>query len=187
MQENKVTYFNYKKVDSTMDIAKLRVKEDWNLLNSGCVVISDIQTKGRGTKGRSWESDSLGGLYYSLIFQPDKIFLNDSEAIQLLVATQLQDVIYTLTSIKSKIKKPNDIVFDNKKLAGILIEASSKANSSLFSYLNIGIGLNINQTNFSVEIKDFATSLFLISGCFFDKKKFVRLLTYQLLKKFKKK
>ena len=118
---------------------------------NGFFVHADFQTKGRGQRGNNWEAIKGKNILMSIILKPN--FLKATDQFQLNMAVSLG----ILAAIKSifqekeihnnlKIKWPNDIYFENKKLGGILIE-----NTILGSNLNcsiIGIGLNINQMVF---------------------------------------
>jgi BirA family transcriptional regulator, biotin operon repressor / biotin---[acetyl-CoA-carboxylase] ligase len=181
MKKRPISYFYFSKVESTMDMAKKKIKQNPELLSSGCVIVSDYQTKGRGTKGRSWVSDNLGGLYYTLIFQPKLFNLTNIDQMQTLVASELKSIIDSIAQLSCEIKKPNDILINKKKVAGILVEASSLANSRLFNYVCIGIGLNLNQKSFGSNLCKSATSLQLEAGKTFEKNDFVQLITTKLL------
>lgn len=118
---------------------------------NGFFVHADFQTKGRGQRGNNWEAIEGQNVLMSIILKPN--FLKATDQFQLNMAVSLG----ILAAIKSifqeneihnnlKIKWPNDIYFENKKLGGILIE-----NTILGSNLNysiIGIGLNVNQLFF---------------------------------------
>ena len=72
-----------------------------------------------------------------------------------------------LLNIKTYVKEPNDIYLDNKKLSGILVETEYCKN--VLNYIIIGIGINVNQTKFPLDISDIATSLYISSGKKIDK------------------
>lgn len=135
------------------------------LLNSstlppeGLVVHADFQTEGKGQMGNEWLVESGKNLTYSCVTYPE--FIHPSEQFYLNMAVSLS-VIELLDEYigNAKIKWPNDIYINNKKIGGILIENSLMGNKLQSSIL--GIGLNINQNSFKGLPN--ATSLFMELG-----------------------
>ncbi|KAF0133710.1 MAG: BirA family transcriptional regulator biotin operon repressor / biotin-acetyl-CoA-carboxylase ligase [Candidatus Saganbacteria bacterium] len=105
------------------------------------MVVAKKQSKGRGKPGSVWYSPE-GGLYFSVIM---KIKDLDMPQITVLTAQSIANVIKREYGIQPEIKKPNDILVDNKKVCGILAEKTKKS-------LIIGVGINLN-------IKDFPEGL----------------------------
>ena len=137
--------FKYKKVSSTNDIAMQKIRQGYK---SG-VIISDKQTHGRGRHGKKWVSNK-GNLFLSIFF-----IINKKIQTSRLVISNLRIIKKILSNyIKSKIKikRPNDITVNKKKICGIL-------NETLFyndlKFLVIGIGINIVS---SPNIKDYPTT-----------------------------
>ena len=128
--------------------------------NENTIIISEEQTAGRGTKGKSWYSDKDSIICSFLIFPQNtkNIDTNFSYDIGSLISNSLN----RLLDIKTYVKKPNDIYLDNKKLSGILVETEYCKN--ILNYIIIGIGINVNQTEFPQDISNIATSLFISSG-----------------------
>ena len=125
--------FKYKKVSSTNDIAMQKIRQGYK---SG-IIISDKQTRGRGQYGKKWISDK-GNLFFSIFF-----IINKKIKISRLVIINLRIIKKILSKyIKSKIKikRPNDITVDKKKICGILNETLFYNN---LKFLVIGIGINI--------------------------------------------
>ncbi len=118
-------------------------------IGHGTVVITDNQTNGKGQRGNHWESQPGKNLTFSILIKPD--FLTVSKQFELTVVTSLA-LITTLSGLgvaPTWIKWPNDIYTENGKIAGILIENIIRANQLEWSIL--GIGLNINQTEFEAH------------------------------------
>lgn len=121
----------------------------------GALIITDHQTHGRGQYERSWETNSGENLTFSIVFEPG----NGNRltvltlACALAVAEQLEDI----TKQQVELKWPNDVLVNENKIAGLLTEASFNGNK--FKRVVIGIGLNVNQTEFSDELTDWATSI----------------------------
>ena len=143
------------------DIIKLEETESTNtfakaLLKSGelcapfTLVYTENQLSGRGRLGRVWLSQKGETLCMSLIAP-----FPHNPAITLLSALGVHRALRTITNADIKIKWPNDLIADNKKLCGILTESTDKA-------AVIGIGINLNTKAFPLEIAHKATSLALI-------------------------
>ncbi len=150
-------------IDSTNDFMK-RLSADQTLDNF-TVVVAENQTHGKGQMGAKWESETGKNLMFSVLVN-DK--LNDISEIFYLnfaVALSIIAVLKNNNIPNLAIKWPNDILSDNKKLAGILIENTFKNNGEINSI--IGIGLNVNQLNFDELPK--ATSMAAIMKTEFDR------------------
>lgn len=102
------------------------------------------QTKGRGQYGNVWENFPDQNLAFSMAVKTFKIPISDS-IFNFRTANILRDFIAKLTQTEVQVKWPNDIILNNKKVSGMLIEKKSAENES---YYIIGIGVNILQTNF---------------------------------------
>ena len=136
-------------VDSTNSEAKRRILKIDNL----SVVSALEQTSGRGQLGNVWTSKAGENLTFSIVlkFADQNIWLNvhDQSVINELTSLSVVDFLGT-HGIEAKIKWPNDIYVGNKKICGILIENS--LSGSHINHSVIGIGLNINQRNFDVNL-----------------------------------
>ncbi|MES2576822.1 biotin--[acetyl-CoA-carboxylase] ligase [Flavobacterium sp. ZE23DGlu08] len=150
-------------IDSTNEFLKgLSNKQE---LENFTVVTAENQTKGKGQMGAVWASETSKNLIMSILV---KDFLEDiCQIFNLNIAVSLA-VIEVLESFKIpnlSIKWPNDIMSYNKKIGGILIENSIKSDGTIISI--VGLGLNVNQTNFENLPK--ASSLAVICNAKFDK------------------
>lgn len=126
----------------------------------GTVVIADQQTKGKGRLDREWHSAKEKGVWLSMILRPNLLpYL--APQLTLVTATILADVLSKYADVQPQIKWPNDILINNKKVAGILTEM--QAEQDQINYVIIGIGLNVNQeiNELPKEIQNKATSLFI--------------------------
>lgn len=146
----KITYIE--EVESTNSYIFERLKT--GSINSGTVVYADIQTKGRGQREKHWTSEAFSNLNASITADVNLWKIKNLISLNHIVSLSVQNVLKKYTS-NVRIKWPNDIMINNKKAAGILIEnlISSTQRKSV-----IGIGININQSVFDVPR---ATSLFL--------------------------
>lgn len=132
-------------VDSTNNFAMGLLKG--MPLEEGAVVTTTRQTRGKGQRGNSWESEPGQNITCSIILRP--VFLDPAKQFDLnrTISLAVADVLSDLLPMSEvKIKWPNDIFVNEKKIAGILIENILGGNR--FSYSVIGIGLNVNQTVF---------------------------------------
>ncbi len=143
--------YYYDSVDSTMDIA-FRLGLEKAL--EGSVVCAEVQKKGKGRLDRAWDSPKGKGIYMSIILRP-KLSLMDTAKLTLLSAVAVCEAIRKMTGVLVNIKWPNDILFENKKMAGILTELNAETDSVKF--IVIGMGINVN-TSLKV-LPENATSL----------------------------
>ncbi len=121
------------------------------------LVIADYQTKGRGQYGKVWESATKQNLTFSFQWYPKNFKVEEGFKISQLVSLVILDTLNQyITPFKANIKWPNDIIIKNKKVCGILIEPSIQ--NSLIQKVVVGIGLNVNQTLFPVNMPN-ASSL----------------------------
>lgn len=128
-------------------------------VTEGTIVYTDHQTKGRGQRGASWNSDFASNLTLSVVLKPQ--FMNAEKAFYLskISALALHDVMAEILpqgQYDIKIKWPNDILVNSRKIAGILIE--NNFHQGYIQHAVIGIGLNVNQKEFA-GLEDKATSV----------------------------
>lgn len=119
------------------------------------VFIAKKQNAGRGRLGRSWVSED-GGIYMTIYIMP-KTKAQDISAITLVAGAALSEAIEN-----SKIKWPNDIILNDKKVSGILVQ--SKISNSGEMAVAVGMGINVNTEAFPRELSDKATSIYKESG-----------------------
>ncbi len=147
----KVIY--YKQTTSTQEVAKEMANKG---VKNGTLIITDKQTNGIGTNGRVWYSNIAKNITMTLIIYPH-CNIEKLEGLTVNLANILKETIKELYNIDLQIKKPNDLLLNNKKIAGILTQAVTYEN--IVKYVLIGIGVNINETEFFPEIQNIATSL----------------------------
>lgn len=143
----------YKEIDSTQN-------EIWRLIKqnapNGTLVMTDIQTMGKGTHGRVWHTDESNNIAFSF-FVKMNCNIKMLEGITIEIAKIIVNILKNKYGIVLNIKEPNDIVYNNKKLGGILTE--TKVNLENVKYLVVGIGINTSQKEFTNDIKTIATSI----------------------------
>ena len=152
----------YDSVDST----NLRIKQMGDEgAPEGTLAVADKQTAGRGRRGRSWDSPSGSSIYMSLLLRPE-IEPDQAPMLTLVMALSVAEGIMdcgdSCGNPDVKIKWPNDIIINGKKLVGILTEMSTQID--YINHVTIGVGINVNLTEFPEEIRETATSLRLECG-----------------------
>ncbi len=142
----RIYYFDI--LDSTQSFAiELASKK----IESGTLVISEKQTHGRGRLDRKWVSPS-GGIWLSLILHPE-FEISVSTLFPLITSLALAIAIEKILKIKPKLKWPNDVTINDKKVAGILIDASIESGKIDYLVLGIGINFKINPAEIEKTIK----------------------------------
>lgn len=120
------------------------------------VVVAEHQTQGRGQMGAEWKVESGKNLTFSVLLKQDTFNVSDIFTLNVAVALSVADAVSFFGIPSISVKWPNDILAGNKKMGGILIENSLKSDGSFYAV--IGIGLNVNQADFTELPK--ATSMF---------------------------
>lgn len=144
-------------VDSTNNFAKQHMAKSSPI--DGTVILADEQFAGRGQAGTSWTSDANTNLTFSLIYHTSFLRATEQFYLNMAVSIGLVQAIDALLNERNsisaedgharmsvKVKWPNDIYVNEKKIAGVLIENS--ISGMQLKYSVIGIGLNVNQTEF---------------------------------------
>ena len=148
----------------SIDSTNLRAKREAEQgAENGLLVVADMQSAGRGRRGRGWESPGGTNIYYTLMLKPD--FTADCAPMLTLVMALAvaKGIRQTLrrdneeAAAKVGIKWPNDIVVDGKKVCGILTEMSME--QSYIQYIVIGVGINVRKQEFPEEIRDRAAAI----------------------------
>ena len=147
----KIEYFE--EIESTHLYAKTLVEtED----SDGKILLAEIQKNGIGTNGRGWYTGYGKNIAATIILYP-KCNVKKLSNLTIEIAEKIKDAIYELYGYKLEIKKPNDLIFNGKKICGILTEIHTQG--EMVKYLLISFGFNVNEDSFLDEIKDNATSL----------------------------
>ncbi len=141
----------YSRTSSTNDIAAEYAK---NKNNDGLVIFTEEQTAGRGRAGAKWYSNRADSVLCSIVLTDCKL---NPELLSLTCAVAVADGLGKVGGAEPKIKWPNDIMLNGKKIAGILLE--SKLNDTGGAYI-LGIGINCHQKkdSFPPELQPIATS-----------------------------
>jgi BirA family biotin operon repressor/biotin-[acetyl-CoA-carboxylase] ligase len=122
----------------------------------GTVVVAETQTEGIGRHGHAWHSESAGGLYLSIILRlpltPEAM-----PVVAIALGLAVQRAIDDVAGVACDLRWPNDVLLNEKKIAGILVQTADNA-------VIAGIGVNVNQATFPEELRSIATSLLLQTG-----------------------
>jgi BirA family biotin operon repressor/biotin-[acetyl-CoA-carboxylase] ligase len=129
----------------------------------GLAVIADRQTAGRGRLGRPWASPPGVGLYTSILLRP-RLPAGQAPLLTLVAGLAVAEAIERVTGLAPRLKWPNDLLVNGKKVVGILTETASL--ESRVNYVAVGIGINVRQEaqDLPEELRATATSLRLASG-----------------------
>jgi BirA family biotin operon repressor/biotin-[acetyl-CoA-carboxylase] ligase len=163
-------------IDSTNTAAKKLAERG---APEGTVVIAEYQTDGRGRFHRKWHGEPEKNLLLSLILRPhDKRI---APLVTYLTALSAADAVQGITGITVECKWPNDLLINDRKFCGILLESSWKAvpcdplrQESMADFLVIGVGMNVNQEKFPTDLCQTATSLKIECGREFDRASLIR-------------
>ena len=146
-----VTY--YDEIGSTNLQAKLDAEHG---AGQGALVVADMQTAGRGRRGRAWSSPPGTNVYYTLILKPD-ITPDKASMLTPVMGLAVAEGIFRTCGLEPQIKWPNDIVVNGKKVCGMLAEMSLERD--FIHYVVIGAGINVGLQEFPEEIAATAACL----------------------------
>lgn len=166
-------------VDSTNNYARQLVRDKMPI--EGTLVLADEQTEGRGQRTNSWVTEAHLNFTGSYILRPAFLAAKDQFMLSASVALAVFDLVSEILEKETvKIKWPNDILVNGKKIAGILIENSLRGINLDNSI--VGIGINVNQSHFPKGLN--ATSLKAISDKDFELDEFIPILNSKLEKRY---
>lgn len=151
-----IVYFE--ETDSTNRQARMLAREG---AKHGTLVIADTQNAGRGRRGRGWISPAGEGIFMSLILRP-QMPPSEVAKLSLTLALAVARAIGRETGLDARIKWPNDIVIDGRKICGLLLEMDATAQK--VDSIVAGVGINVHQRGFDAEIAHTASSLDLLAG-----------------------
>lgn len=151
-----IYYFN------TIDSTNIKAKEIAHNEREGTVLIAEEQTAGKGRLGRNWASPKGKGIWMSIILKPN-VEPTKLPKITLIGAAAVHKALRNI-GVEAKIKWPNDILIDGKKVCGILTEMSGELNMVNYVVMGIGINVNLDEEDIPDELKNIATSLRLSTG-----------------------
>lgn len=152
---------HFERVGSTNEVARRLGREGEP---DGAIVLADEQTAGRGRRQRRWVSPPRAGLYVSLLLRPPFPAAESGAAVQLIAGIAVAEMLAERLPWEPLLRWPNDCYVNDRKIAGVLVEAETSGDG--FDFLVCGIGVNVNheRQHFPEDLRDEATSLRLLVG-----------------------
>ena len=152
-------------VDSTNNIAKQLAAKG---CEEGLLVVAEEQTIGRGRLARGWFSPYGKGIWFSVVLRPP-FAPQEAPKCTLLAAVAVARALREITGVECGIKWPNDILWQGRKLVGILTEMSAEMDAINHVVIGMGINVSIKAEEFPSELQEIAVSLAGASGCEFSR------------------
>jgi BirA family biotin operon repressor/biotin-[acetyl-CoA-carboxylase] ligase len=140
----------YDEVSSTQDIASRLAEQGKHSL----LVVAEKQLKGKGRLARRWISP-YGGIWFSLVAKPD-IHISSVSMLSLASALAVCNAINSNYNLNARIKWPNDVIINYRKVAGILVDASIEQDEMHYAIIGIGINANVSKDTIEKGIADYA-------------------------------
>lgn len=136
-------------VSSTNDQAR-----EWALENApeGAVVTAEEQTQGRGREERKWYCPIGKGLLFSVVLRPSCAARNAGQ-IARVIGIGAAEAIAAQTGLAVRLKPPNDLILDEKKLGGILVESQIRGEKLAHAVAGLGINVNGSPEDYSTEVR----------------------------------
>lgn len=136
---------SFEQIDSTNEY----LLQHYHQLEAGALCVAEMQTAGRGRRGRQWFSPNSRNLYFSMLWHYDSTEIPDLSALSLVVSVVIAETCEALAIPDIRIKWPNDIYYQGKKMGGILVESRVDRQGI---HLVIGIGLNLGMESVDQSI-----------------------------------
>ena len=143
-------------VDSTNEFLKQELSKS-TPLDEGTVIMAEEQFAGKGQQGSTWYSEPSKNLTFSLLLKPSFLLPKHQFRLTMSISVAVAQWLESVLPVPVKIKWPNDLFVENKKIGGILIENVLKG--ATWKYAIVGVGINVNQTDFPHMIKERSTSI----------------------------
>ena len=129
----------------------------------GTVVIAEAQTAGRGRLGRTWHSPRGVNLYCSIVLRPP-LPPGAVPQVALVAGVAVAAALAETPGVAPRVRWPNDVLIENRKVAGVLTEMEAEVERVHHVILGIGVNLNASRSAFPAELRERATSVFLATG-----------------------
>jgi len=156
----------FNRISSTNEFAKRIARRG---APEGTLVLADAQSSGRGRHGRRWESPADRGLWFSFIMRSDAT-IKQLGLLPLLVGAVIVEELENMLGRRFQVKWPNDVLYEGRKICGILCEA--QFTPPAIDYVVVGIGVNVNQSEdeFPLALRNWARSLSTVMNKPLDRK-----------------
>ena len=159
----------YPSVDSTNRVAK---RLAYHGAPEGTIVVAEEQNGGKGRLDRNFYSPRGKGIWFSVVLRPNHL-PKDAPKYTLMAAVAVAEAM-TRFNLRAEIKWPNDIMFDGRKIVGILTEMTGEIGRIIYIVVGIGINVNISRDEFPEEIRSVAASLSEMNGAPLSRVEFFR-------------
>jgi BirA family biotin operon repressor/biotin-[acetyl-CoA-carboxylase] ligase len=146
-------FIELQSVDSTNNYARQQIHA--GLAQHGMVIFANEQTEGRGQRGKTWTSEKGVNIILSLLVRPGALQPTHQFQLSACVAIAVQEFFMKYAGENTKIKWPNDLYWQDRKAGGVLIEnivRSRESGGGSWDWAIVGIGININETNFADDL-----------------------------------
>lgn len=151
---------HWEELPSTQDVIKQLARND---APEGVICLAEEQVSGRGRLGRQWVSPPRGGIYMSILIRP-RMAPTRVQLLNLAAGLAVRQALRDLFGLQTQLKWPNDLLWQEQKICGILSETASEADRVHFAVTGIGMNANIPAEHFPAEITKRATSLAILLG-----------------------
>lgn len=151
---------HWDELPSTQDVIKQMAR---NGAPEGVLCLTENQISGRGRLGRQWISAPRGGIYMSILIRP-RMAPTRVQLLNLAAGLAVRQALKDLFGLQTQLKWPNDLLWQDKKICGILSETASEADRVHFAVTGIGLNANITAGQFPADIAQRATSLSILLG-----------------------
>lgn len=155
----------HEEIGSTNAEARLLAQEG---TPEGTVVMADAQSRGRGRLDRIWESPPSKNLYFSVVLRPG-IAAASASLVPLTAGLAVADVMSRYCEGRVRLKWPNDVLIDGRKVCGMLTEMRTRGDRVAFIIVGIGVNVGMGQLDFPLELRETATSLRIATSCDVDR------------------
>lgn len=172
-----INEIHFDEIDSTSSY----IKRNFNSLNDFTFVSSSFQSEGRGRQNRKWLARKGENLLFSFLLKDEKMIKRYCD-LSILSSYCIYKTLLERYDISSMFKWPNDIYIDSKKISGILLETHSSLN--VIDGLIIGIGINVNQSEFEENLLFPATSIKRLINREIDIEEFKKILFKNIIEEF---
>lgn len=141
-------HIHFAQIGSTNDYAMELISKTTPI--HGTAISADFQSAGRGQYGRTWLSSPDQNVAVTIILKPSHLSIDEQFYLNKAIAIGVATALSSITSIPVCIKWPNDIICNDKKVSGILIQ--NILSGQQYKYAVVGIGVNVNQSKFDANI-----------------------------------
>ncbi|HPX03756.1 MAG TPA: biotin--[acetyl-CoA-carboxylase] ligase [Synergistaceae bacterium] len=150
----------FPRITSTQHVIKDLARQD---APEGIVAVTDEQTEGRGRRGRSWYAPVSKNLLFSVLIRPE-LKPGDVQLLNLAAGLAVRSVLAGGYGIGAKLKWPNDILVNGRKICGILSEAAGEPDRIYYAVTGIGLNVNFTEEDLEEEYREIATSIMIERG-----------------------